>query len=191
MFLETPATALLVIDVQEGMFSLPNIAMYREREFLSNVSDLVSSARTAHATVIYTQYCGPAGEPLASGSPGNRIHAAVAPQAGDVVIQKDDSDGSVRTELQEELQRRQILTLVACGLQSEFCVDSTCRTAYGLGYTVVLVADAHTTADAGSLTAQQIIDQHNATLGRAFVTVRTTADLCQSARGETLADVAK
>jgi len=110
--------------------------------------------------VIYTQYCGPPGEPLASDSPGNQIHAAVAPGEGDVVVRKGDSDGFVRTELQVELQRRQIRTLVVCGLQSEFCVDTSCRTAYGLGYEVVLVEDAHTTGDAGALTAQQIIDHH-------------------------------
>ena len=170
--------ALLVVDVQEGLFSMPDFEMHRPTEFLSNVSDLVSRARTATVPVVYTQYCGPPGEPLTSDSRGSRIHAAVAPGEGDLVIRKDDSDGFVRTELQAELQRLQIRTLVVCGLQSEFCVDSTCRTAYGFGYKVVLVEDAHTTGDAGALTAQQIIDHHNQTLGRASVTLRRTADLC-------------
>jgi nicotinamidase-related amidase len=66
--------------------------------------------------------------------------------------------------LHEALQIRGIDTLVVCGMQSDFCVDSTVRRALGLGYPVVLVSDAHTTMDNGVLTATQIVAHHNQTL---------------------------
>ena len=108
---------------------------------------------------------------MASGRPGNKIHSAVAPLDGDIVVQKEDSDAFLRSDLQATLDRLDARTLIICGIQSEFCVDATCRSAYGLGYEVVLVADAHATSDSSSLRAKQIVDHHNATLARAYVTL--------------------
>ena len=169
--------ALLVIDVQEGLFSIPGLEMHEPTQFLSRVSQLIARARSSSIPVIYTQYCGPPGGPLESGSIGGRIHSAIAPSAGDLVIKKDDSDAFLRTELQAELENLSVTTLVVCGMQSEFCVDSTCRSAYGLGYEVRLVRDAHTTANSPSLSAEQIIEHHNETLSRAYVTLHSTTDV--------------
>lgn len=49
-------------------------------------------------------------------------------------------------------------------MHSEFCVDTTVRKAMALGYPVVLVSDAHTSAGNAAITAQQVIAHHNATL---------------------------
>jgi len=54
--------------------------------------------------------------------------------------------------------------LVVCGLQSEFCVDSTVRAALAQGYAVTLVKDGHSTLANGVLSAAQISAHHNATL---------------------------
>ena len=53
---------------------------------------------------------------------------------------------------------------MVCGLQSEFCVDTTVRQALPLGYHVVLVADGHSTLDSEKLSAEQITAHHNQTL---------------------------
>ena len=49
----------------------------------------------------------------------------------------------------------------AFGMQSDFCVDTTCRQAAALGYDVVLVADAHSTLNHEYLKAEQIVAHHN------------------------------
>ena len=169
--------ALLVIDVQEGSFTIPGAKIDGTTEFLSRVSDLISSARRDGVPVVYSQFCGPSDTPMARGQPGNEIHSAVAPRDCDIVVQKDDSDAFVRSELQAALDRLGVRTLIICGMQSEFCVDATCRSAYGLGYDVVLVADAHATSDSPSLPAKQIVDHHNATLARAYVTLSHSVDV--------------
>ena len=64
----------------------------------------------------------------------------------------------------EEL--RKITRLTICGMQSDFCVDTTTRWAMALGYPVVLVSDAHTTEANAHLSARQIIQHHNDTLPR-------------------------
>ena len=55
--------------------------------------------------------------------------------------------------------------LVVTGMQTEFCVDTTCRRAISLGLNVTLVSDAHTTIDA-AFPAEQIIRHHNTVLPR-------------------------
>jgi nicotinamidase-related amidase len=60
--------------------------------------------------------------------------------------------------------------LVVAGIQTEYCVDTTCRRAYSLGYDVTLVQDGHSTWDTPDLCAPQIIAHHNRTLGGWFVT---------------------
>lgn len=169
--------AVVVVDMQQGLFAISDAPLHEPARLLSRVSNLVCRARATEVPVIYTRFHGPPGTPLHAAEPGSEIHSAVAPQPGDLVIDKDDSDAFLRTSLHEDLQVLGIDTLIVCGLQSEFCIDSTCRTAYALGYRVVLVEDAHSTTDTEDLTAAQIVAHHNRTLSRAYATRRRAEDV--------------
>jgi nicotinamidase-related amidase len=65
--------------------------------------------------------------------------------------------------------------LVIVGIQTEMCVDSTCRAAVALGYRVV--SDVHTTFDSPELPAEKIIAHHNCTLRDRFVDLRSASDV--------------
>ncbi len=73
-------------------------------------------------------------------------------------------DSFLRTDLEEKLRSLDITNLVICGYASEFCIDNTTRRATGLGYTVQLVSDAHTTHEKKHLSAKKIREHHNLTL---------------------------
>ena len=81
------------------------------------------------------------------------------PKPGEIVIEKTASDGFYQTGLQAELDRLAIKRLIVCGLQTEFCVDTTCRAAFSRGFEIVLAADAHTTTDA--IASASIVVQHH------------------------------
>lgn len=85
-------------------------------------------------------------------------------QAGDRRIRKTTPDAFLHTELQGALHALGVTRLVVCGMHTEFCVDTTTRKALALGYPVVLVADAHTSAGNAAINAQQVIAHHNSTL---------------------------
>lgn len=169
-------TALLVIDVQVCNFE-ESAPVYGGSDLLSKISGLIALARAAGVPVVYVQHCGPEGAVDEPGTPGWEIHPAVAPIEGDVVIQKRHPDAFQDTNLQRELESRGIERLIITGIQTEYCVDSTCRRAYSLGYDVTLVKDAHSTWDTDRLTAPQIIAHHNAVLGGWFVTLKEAREI--------------
>ncbi len=168
--------ALLIIDMQVGNFSEPD-PIYKGNELLAKVKSLVARARSAETQIVYVQNNGRSGDPDEYGTPGWEIHPSIQPVEGDVVIQKQTPDAFHETNLHCELSSRGIKKLVVAGLQSEFCIDTTCRRAFSLGYAVVLVKDAHSTWASRSLTAKQIIEHHNNVLGGWFVTLKNERDI--------------
>lgn len=92
-------------------------------------------------------------------------------------MEKPTWDAFHRTELQEELQKLGITNLVICGMQSEFCLDTTIRRAYSMGYKSVLVQDAHSTFDNGVLNSSEIVKHHNAVIGGRFAQLRAESEV--------------
>ena len=169
-------TALLIIDMQVGNFSEPD-PVYKGNELLAKVKSLIARARSAQISIIYVQNNGGSGEPDAYGTLGWEIHPSIAPIEGDVVVQKQTPDAFHETNLHSELESREIKKLVIAGLQTEYCIDTTCRRAFSLGYDVILVKDAHSTWDSSQFTAQQIIEHHNRVLGGWFATLKNESEI--------------
>jgi nicotinamidase-related amidase len=155
-------TALLVIDVQNALCS-GRYAVFESQRVIERVNEVSTKARAAGAPVVLIQHESRNG-PLDHGSEGWRLADGLGVEETDIRLGKTATDSFHHTELHSILQRLGIDHLVICGLQSEFCVDTTTRRALGLGYRVTLVSDAHSTLDNGILTAAQISAHHTATL---------------------------
>ena len=169
--------ALVVIDTQLGMF-WPGVPPVPDGErLLQNIESLIREAREAGATVIHVQHAGGPGRPLERGTDGWRIHPRVAPAEGEPVVEKETPDPFLGTTLQEELESRGVGRLILAEMQTEYCVDTTCRMAFGLGHDVTLAADAHGTWDDGDLSAAQIIAHHNSVMGGGFADVVPVAGI--------------
>jgi nicotinamidase-related amidase len=160
-----PATAVLTIDIQQGL-----IAGFEAdwAGVLERIAALLSRARQAGIPILHVQHDGGPGHPLEAGSNNWQLHPVL--QAGqEPVIAKRWSDAFAETALARALEARGIRHLVVVGAQTEFCVDATVRRAASLGYDVMLVADGHTTSASRQLTREQIIAHHNRTLPRLAV----------------------
>lgn len=153
-------TALLVIDVQVGMF-LESDPVYSGDLLLERIGGLITKARASGNHVFYVQHNAGAGKPLEPNTSGWNIHPEIAPSDGDIIIQKNTPDAFHETNLQYELDAKHVRRLILTGIQTELCVDTTCRRAFSLGYDVVVVSDAHSTWDRGNLKAMEIIAHHN------------------------------
>lgn len=155
-------SALLVIDVQKGLCTGQWAAFDIDR-VIANINTVAAKARAAGAPVVFIQHEAD-GSPLQFESEAWRLDERLAVAPEDLCVRKTTCDSFLKTQLQALLQARGVDRLVVCGLQSDFCVDTTARRALGLGYPVTLVADAHSTVDNGVLTAAQIVAHHNVTL---------------------------
>ena len=139
-------TALLLIDMQLGNFQGPHPIHGGDR-LLGRVKRLIAKARSSRTPIVFVQNDGGEGDPDETGTPGWEIHPAIQPEAGEIVVRKRSPDAFHKTDLEQVLRSADVDKLVVAGLQTEYCVDTTCRRAWSLGYEVVLVRDAHSTWD--------------------------------------------
>jgi len=150
---------LLIIDVQVGLVGLMPPEL--QDRVLSNITVLLSQARSSGIPVVFIQHDGPKGHPIEAETAAWAIHPSISSLREEPVIRKKASDSFYETRLAEELQARKITHLIIAGGMTEYCIDTTCRRAVTLGYDVTLVADAHLTRDTPALTSSQIIEHHN------------------------------
>lgn len=157
-------TALLIIDVQDALCSGEEECFDSQR-VIRTINDLAARTRVLGLTVILIQHEELEGS-LTYGSAAWQLADDLVTAADDLRVRKTTADAFYQTDLQPLLQARGIDRLVICGLQTDYCVNAAVRQAHALGYDVVLVADAHSTVDNGSMAAEQIIANHNNRLGR-------------------------
>lgn len=155
-------TALLIIDVQQAL-CFGDYAGFEAARVIDRINLVASRFRAAACPVIVIQHESDTG-PLQRDSEGWRLADGLESYATDILVAKRATDSFHGTELQAVLQQRGTTDLVICGLQSEFCVDTTTRRALALGYPVQLVSDGHTTMDSPVLRAALISAHHNETL---------------------------
>jgi nicotinamidase-related amidase len=153
-------TALLVIDVQQGLFE-PSPRPGDADLIVQRINAVAAAARGAGAPVIFVHHEDRA---LVCDTPAWALAEGLHEEAGDHHIRKSASDAFLRTGLSALLDTHAATHLAICGYASEFCVDSTVRRAAALGYDVTLIADAHTTHDKPHADAGLIRAHHNATL---------------------------
>lgn len=84
---------------------------------------------------------GPMGRFLVRGEPGWDIIPELAPQAGDLLVDKPGHGAFHQTDLDLLLRNRNIKNLIVTGVTTEVCVHSTLREADDRGYDCLLLAD--------------------------------------------------
>jgi nicotinamidase-related amidase len=79
-------------------------------------------------------------------------------QAADIVVLKRQWGAFYGTDLDLQLRRRRLATIVICGIATEFGVESTARDAYERGYELIFAEDAMTgvTAESHSNSVERI-----------------------------------
>ena len=169
--LDAASTALLVIDVQQGLFR-KSTPIYKAEGLLANIEALVARAHGAGAPVIYIQHA--SDKVLPYGSSDWQRHSRRHLEPGDLLIGKQHGDAFEETTLQSELAARGISRLVATGLVTHGCVKATCLGALAHGYAVVLAADGHSSY---SKDAARVIEEWHGKLSAAGVIVQPTREI--------------
>ena len=135
-----PNTALLVIDVQNGVMG----EAYDRDNVIANVATLIDKARAAGVDVVWIQHNS---DELPTGSETWQFVPELVRRESEPLVQKAYGDAFEETDLEPVLAERGVGALLVSGAQTDACVRSTLHGAFTRGYDTTLVADAHTTED--------------------------------------------
>ena len=135
-----PNTALLVIDVQNGVVS----GAHQRDTVVANVGSLVDKARQEQVAVVWVQH---SDDELERGSEAWRIVPELTRDDAEPLVEKHYGDAFEDTNLEMVLLGLGVGRLVVAGAQTDECVRSTLHGAFVRGYDATLVGDAHTTED--------------------------------------------
>ncbi|HEY2521871.1 MAG TPA: cysteine hydrolase family protein [Streptosporangiaceae bacterium] len=136
-----PSTALLVVDVQNGVVE----KAYQRDAVVANIGRLVARARQQQVPVIWVQHS--ADDELIPGSQDWQIVPELAPDDSEPVIGKRYGDSFEATDLENVLDGLGVGRLVVAGAETDACVRCTLHGAFSRGYDATLVSDAHTAGD--------------------------------------------
>ncbi|MCW2806080.1 MAG: isochorismatase [Marmoricola sp.] len=135
-----PRTALLVIDVQNGVLG----NAYERDRVIANIQTLVDRAREEDVPVLWVQH---SDEEMPQGSEAWEYVSELERLDSEPVIHKTYGDSFEATDLEDRLAEREVGRLVISGAQTEMCIRSTLHGALVRGYDAILASDAHTTED--------------------------------------------
>jgi nicotinamidase-related amidase len=154
-------TAVLVIDVQRGLFCT-RPAPCEAEAVVARINAVIEKARQAGAPVVFIQHDGePGGEDVVPFTEGWKLHPKLEVRPGELVIRKTTCDAFYGTSLEAELRGCGISTLLLMGYATDFCVDATLRSAASKDFGVIVVADAHTTSDNPVMKVDLVRRHHN------------------------------
>jgi nicotinamidase-related amidase len=137
---DRPNTALLVIDVQNGVVN----HNYQRDVAVANISTLVDEARDKGVPVVWVQH---SSEQMPKGSDSWQYVPELVRQEPEPLVHKTFPDSFEDTNLEDVLAMGGIGHLFVTGAQTDECIRATIHGAIVRGYDVTLVGDAHTTED--------------------------------------------
>jgi nicotinamidase-related amidase len=147
-------SALVLIDLQRGITAMPT-EPHATAAVIANAARLADAFRGAGAPVVLVHVVrspdggdrlrAPVDEPrLMTRMPPDfaQIVAELGPKDGDIVVTKRQWGAFYGTDLDLQLRRRGITTVVLGGIATNYGVESTARDGYERGYQLVLVENA-------------------------------------------------
>jgi len=154
---DRPNTALLVIDVQNGV-----VANAHNRDgVIANINTLVDKARADNVPVVWVQH---SDDQLPRDSESWQYVPELVRRDSEPLVHKSYGDSFEGTQLEAVLADGGVGRLIVTGAQTDACIRSTLHGAFVRGYDVTLVGDAHTTenlSEYGAPPPDQVIAHTN------------------------------
>ena len=153
LLLNPRTTALVMIDLQHGIVSRP-VAPYSGAQVVANAKPLADALRAKGGTVVWVRVllneilAMPADAPIRTPdaplapAEASELVPEIGAQPGDVIVSKRQWGAFYGTDLEQQLRRRGIDTIVIGGIATNFGVESTARAAFDFGFKLVFVEDA-------------------------------------------------
>lgn len=142
-------TAFIIIDVQNILVETG----FETEKLLEKIAYLQDQARSKNIEIIYVQHIE---NPEAQTSKDWQLSAFLNRKPDEKIFQKKYNSIFKETGLKEYLDQQGIEQLVLCGMQTEYCVDTSVKVAFEYGYQLVIPEGAVTTFDGEDIPAETL-----------------------------------
>ncbi|MGG7098935.1 cysteine hydrolase family protein [Clostridium sardiniense] len=149
---------LLVVDVQN---TLINEHPYNEERVIENIKKLILTARDNKKEVVYVRHDGGQGTEFENGTYGWQVYNEIVPNSNELIFEKQYNSAFYKTDLKIYLDNNNIDTIILVGLQTEYCIDATCKSAFDYGYKIIMPEETNTTFDNDYLSGEKLYEFYN------------------------------
>lgn len=149
---------LLVVDTQR---LITNTDLYKFELFESRVKALIKQARKSGTEVIYVRHDDGEGNELTRGTEGYEIYEGFKPVDGEFVFDKTVNSPFKESGLLEYLRKKREDTIIAVGLQTDYCIDATVKCGFEHGFRMIVPANTNSTVDNAFMSAEMTYKYYN------------------------------
>ena len=149
---------LLVIDVQKA---LVDEELYAFDTFLDRTARLIGAARKNRVEVVFVQHDAGPESGMTAGDSGFEIADHAAPEAGEKVFVKTINSCFGNREFAKYMEQQEDKRLMIIGLQTNWCIDATVKSAFERGYRVIIPEGANSTFDNDYMSAETTYRYYN------------------------------
>ena len=149
---------LLVVDIQKG---ITDSRLYAFDTFIDRTVSLIGAARKNHVEVIYVQHDDGPGTGFSIGDRDFEIADQVKPEAGEKVFIKTINSCFGNKAFTEYMEMQEDKRLMVIGLQTNYCIDATVKSAFERGYQVIIPEGTNSTFDNDYMTGETTYRYYN------------------------------
>ena len=149
---------LLVIDVQKG---ITDDRLYDFNNFIDSTKRVIDAARKNNVEIIYVQHDDGPGTGFSIGDEEFEISDQVAPVGDEKIFIKEINSCFGNPEFVKYLDSLNDKDLMVVGLQTNFCIDATVKSAFERGYKVYIPEGTNSTFDNDYMNAETTYKYYN------------------------------
>ena len=149
---------LLVIDMQKG---LVDEDLYAFDTFIDRTVRLVDTARKNSIEVIFVQHDAGLDSGMSIGDENFEIIDQIAPKEGEKVFIKTINSCFGNNEFKEYVENLDDKRLMIVGLQTNYCIDCTVKSAFERGFEVIIPEGTNSTFDNDYMTGETTVRYYN------------------------------
>ena len=149
---------LLVVDMQKGIV---DEELYDYESFMDRTVRLVEAARKNNVEVIFVQHDAGEGSGLSAGDEDFEIIDQVRPRHGEKVFIKKINSCFGNVDFREYMEKQEDRRLMIIGLQTNYCIDATVKSAFERGFEVIIPEGTNSTFDNDYMTGETTVRYYN------------------------------
>ena len=149
---------LLVVDMQKG---LVDEDLYAFDTFTERTAQLVDAARKNDVEVIFVQHDAGTDSGMSVGDEAFEIIDRIAPAEGEKVFVKTINSCFGNKEFREYMEQQNDKRLMIIGLQTNYCIDCTVKSAFERGFEVIIPEGTNSTFDNDYMTGETACRYYN------------------------------